>query len=65
MGALDCHVHMTLYKTDNQQEPTAEHRELYSAFCGGLNGKKIRKRGDMYACVAGPLCCVAETNTRL
>ena len=26
LGDLDCHVHTTIYKTDNQQEPTVGHR---------------------------------------
>lgn len=28
--AWDWHMHTTVYKTDNQQRPTIEHRELYS-----------------------------------
>ena len=36
------------HKIGNQWEPTADHRDLYSALCGDLNGKEIQKRGDMY-----------------
>ena len=31
----------TIYKTDNQQGPTTEHKELYSIFCNNLYGKRI------------------------
>ena len=41
LGDLDCHVHITIYKTENQQEPTVEHRELYSVPCNALYGKGI------------------------
>ena len=40
-GAWDEHIHTTVYKIDNQQGPTVEHRELYSIFCNNLNGKRI------------------------
>ena len=41
LGAWDEHTHTTRHKTDNQQGPTAEHRELYSTFCNNLYGKRI------------------------
>ena len=37
-GVWDGHVHTALFKTDNQQEPTAQHREVCSMLCGSLNG---------------------------
>ena len=40
-GAWDEHVHITMYKTDNQQGPTAEHRKHYSIFCDNLYEKTI------------------------
>ena len=33
LGAWDEHTNTTIYKTDNQQGLTVEHRELYSVFC--------------------------------
>ena len=30
------HTHTTIYKTDNQQGPTVQHRELDSIFCDNL-----------------------------
>ena len=34
--------------------------------CEDLNGKEIQKRGSaMCTCIAGSLCCTAETNTTL
>ena len=31
-------------------------------FCGDLNGKEIKKRGDVYICRADSHCSTAETN---
>ena len=36
LGVWDWHIHITVYKTDKQQEPTIEHRELYSVSCNNL-----------------------------
>ena len=41
LGGWDGPVHSTVYKIDNQQGPTVEHRELYSIFYNNLNGKRI------------------------
>ena len=41
------------------------YRELYSVFCGDLNGKEIQKGGDICTCITDPLCCTIETNTTL
>ena len=51
-----------MYKTENQREPTVQHRELYSVLCGDLNGKEIQKGGDVCIYGADSLCCAAETN---
>ena len=40
-GAWDEHTDTTIYKTDNQQGPTVQHRELYSIFCDNLYEKRI------------------------
>ena len=40
------------------------HRQLYSVFCGDLNGKEIQKRGDRCTHTADSLCCIAETSCK-
>ena len=44
LGVWDWHVHIAIFKIDNQQGSTVEHRELCSIFCNNLNGKIIWKR---------------------
>ena len=42
-------MYTTVYKIENQWEPTVEHMELYAMLCDDLNGKKIqKKKGYMY-----------------
>ena len=41
LGVGDCHVYTGIFKIENQQGPTAQHRELGSIFCKNLNGKRI------------------------
>ena len=53
----------TVYKRDNQQEFTVEHKELHS-ISYNYNGKKSENT-HVYVCVMGPLCCTSETNTTL
>ena len=31
----------SIFKIDNQQRPTVQHRELWSIFCNSVNGKRI------------------------
>ena len=33
--------------------------------CGDVNGKEIKKRGDICVCIADSLCCTVETNTTM
>ena len=40
-GDWDGHVHTALFKMDNQQGPTTQHRELCSMLCNNLNGNRI------------------------
>ena len=50
-GLWDGHVHTGLFTVDNQQESTVQHRELCSALCNNLNGKRFncrrKERGDI------------------
>ena len=35
------HAHTAVFKMDNQQGPTASHRELCSMLCGSLDGRGL------------------------
>ena len=41
LGVWDYHIHTTIYKIDNQQGPTVQHKELYSVLCNNLYGKRV------------------------
>jgi len=43
-----------LYSTENS---------ICSMLCGGLNGNKIQKQGDICIQTADSLCCTEESNT--
>ena len=43
-----CGKHTTVYRMDNQQGPTVEHREVYSIFVITYKGKESGKK---YVCV--------------
>ena len=40
-GVWDSHVHTAIFKKDNKQGPTIQHRERCSILCNNLNGKRI------------------------
>ena len=65
LGVWDCHVYTAMFKIDNQQGPTLQHREFCSIFCKNLNGKRIWKRIDTCICITESLCCTPEINTTL
>ena len=50
---------------DNQQGPTAEHRELCSISCGSLDGRGVWGRWDICVCMVESLCCPPEMTTTL
>ena len=58
-------VHTTIFKINNQQGPTVQHKERCSIFCNKLNGKRIGERIDTCICITESLCCTPETNTTL
>ena len=37
-------MHTAIFKIDNQEGPTVEHRELSSMLCGSLNGRGVWDR---------------------
>ena len=39
--SLNEHESSPLFKIDNQQGPTVQHRDLYLLFCKKLSGKRI------------------------
>ena len=54
-------LHTAVFKMDNQQGPTAQHRELCSMLCGSLDG--VWGRMDTCTCMAESLHCSPETLT--
>ena len=62
-GHLGCHT--AVFKMDNQQRPTVQHRELCSMLCGSLDGRGVWWRMDTGMCMAESLCCAPETITTL
>ena len=61
----DGHVHSAIFKMDNQQGPTVQHRELCSMVCGSLDARGVWGRMDTCICVAESLPCSPETVTIL
>ena len=56
-------AHSVMYGMTGHWGPAVQHREPYPVFCGGLCGKIIGKRMDVYICVTESLCCTAEMIT--
>ena len=52
-----------LFKLDNQQGPTVQHRALCSMLCGSLDGRGDWGRMDTCICMAESLHCPPETIT--
>ena len=55
------HVHPAVFKMDDQQRPTVQHRELCSIL-HSWNMKRIWKRIATCICITESLCCIHETN---
>ena len=53
----------TRVKTDNQERPPAQHRELWSVLYNNIHGQIIWKRIDTCVHITESLCCTLETNT--
>ena len=58
-------VHTVIFKVDNQQGPTVQHRKLYSMLCGSLDGRGAWGRMNTCICMAESLHCSPETITTL
>lgn len=56
----------TIHRIDNQQGPTAQHKELHAQYFVTIyKGKESEKRIDTYTSVTEPLYCTSETNATL
>ena len=56
------HVHTAIFKKDNQQGPTVQHRELCLMLWGSLGVPRgVWGRMDPCICMAEPLPCSPET----
>ena len=64
-GVWDAHVHTALFKKDNQQGPTVQHREICSMLCSSLDGRGVQGRMDIFVCVAESFHRSSETITTL
>ena len=63
LGSLYGHVHNAIFKMDNQQGPTEQHREVCSMLCGSLDERRLWGRMDTCICMAESLCHSPETIT--
>ena len=54
-----------VFKMDNQQGPTVEHRELCLMLCGSLDGRGVVGRMDTCMRMVESLCCSHEATTTL
>ena len=50
-GAWNAYTHTTIYKVDDQQGPTLQHRGLYLRFYDKLCEKRIGKRMNICTCI--------------
>ena len=64
-GVWDGHIHIAVFKVDNQQGPPVEQWELCSTLCRSLDGRAVWERMDTCVCMAESLCCPSETITIL
>ena len=46
------HVRTAIFKMNDQQGPTAQHRELCSMLCGGRDGRGVWGKMDPCTCMA-------------
>ena len=65
LGSLDGYVHTAVFKMDDQQGLTVQHRELCSMLCGSLDGRGVWGRMDTCTYMAESLRCPPETITAL
>ena len=59
----DGHVHIAIFKMDNQQGSTVEHRELCLMLCGSLDGRGVWERTDTCIHMAESPQCLPQIAT--
>ena len=64
-GVRDGHVHTAIFKMDNPQGPTVQHREVCLMLYGGLDERGVQGRMETCISMADFLCCPPETPTLL
>ena len=64
LGVWDGHVHTAIFKMDNLQGPTVQHRELCSVLCNNLKWEKNLQK-DTCIHIIESLCFTRETNITL
>ena len=64
LGVWDGHVHTAIFKMDNLQGPTVQHRELCSVLCNNLKWEKNLQK-DTGIHTIESLCFTRETNITL
>ena len=66
LGVWDGHAHTAVFKMNNQQRLTVEHRELCSILSGSLDGRGVwGERVHVHTYMAESLCCAPEIITAL
>ena len=60
-----CQAHTAIFRMDNQQGPTAQHRVLCLLLCGSLDGRGIWRRMDKCICLTESLRGPPEIITTL
>ena len=58
-------MHTAIFKMDNQQGPTVQHREFCPMLCGSLDGRGLWERMDTCVSIAEALHCSPESITLL
>ena len=58
-------MHTAVFKMEDQQGPTVEHKELCSMLCGSLHGRGVWGRMDTCIGMTESLHCSPETITTL
>ena len=55
-GVWDGHVHTTMFKMQNQQEPTVQHKNSCLRSFDSLDGRGVWGRMDTCICMAESFC---------
>ena len=63
-GVWDRHIHIAIFKMDNQQGPTVQHKNSAQCYVPAWMGEDFGDYG-FGICMAGSLCCSPETITAL